>query len=119
MKVVFKDEDEKKILIRAIKGVCCPEYLGLDKQDCSKVMCLECWEKALENAPYSVDNFKPMTQADRIRSMTDEELAEFLLSDYYYIDCVVCREPKDKNGDCVGECENELLRWLKSEVGCE
>lgn len=60
-----------------------------------------------------------MTNADRIRNMTDEELAEFLLSDDYYIDCTNCKEPENEYGLCVGKCENELVRWLKSEVGCE
>ena len=67
------------------------------------------------NCPY----FNPKTNADRIRSMTDEELAEFLYSDDYYIDCTTCKEPESEYGICIGKCENELLRWLKSEVGCE
>lgn len=67
----------------------------------------------------SCDKYVPMTNADRIRSMTDEELAEFLLSDDYYIDCTNCKEPESEYGLCIGKCENELVRWLKSEVGCE
>lgn len=63
--------------------------------------------------------FKKKTNADRIRSMTDEELADFLLSDDYYIDCTTCKEPENEYGICIGKCENELLRWLKSEVGCK
>ena len=51
MKVVFKDEDEKKKFIRAIKGICCPENFEFEKQECSKLTCLKCWEKALENIP--------------------------------------------------------------------
>lgn len=62
---------------------------------------------------------KTMTNGDRIRSMTDEELTEFLFSDDYYIDCTTCKEPENEYGTCIGKCENELLRWLKSEVGCE
>lgn len=31
----------------------------------------------------AVDNFKPMTNADRIRNMTDEELADFFCQSYY------------------------------------
>lgn len=56
-----------------------------------------------------------MTNADRIRSMSDEELAEFLLSDDYYIDCTNCKEPENEYGTCIGRCESEMLRWLKSE----
>lgn len=56
-----------------------------------------------------------ITNADRIRNMSDEELAEFLLSDDYYVDCTNCKEPENEYGTCIGRCENELLRWLKSE----
>lgn len=57
-----------------------------------------------------------MTNADRIRNMSDEELAEFLLSDDFYTDCDTCKEPESEYGDCIGRCENELLRWLQKEV---
>ena len=58
------------------------------------------------------DNFKPLTNADRIRSMTDEELAEWL---------------RDIHACCVDDeecylsktCDVCTLEWLKSEVGCE
>lgn len=62
---------------------------------------------------------KSMTNADRIRKMTVEELADFLLSDDYYIDCTTCKEPENEYGFCIGKCENELVRWLKSEARCE
>ena len=48
--------------------------------------------------------------------MTDEELAEFLLSDDFYTDCDNCKEPETEHGACIGRCENELLRWLRKEV---
>lgn len=62
------------------------------------------------------NQFKPMTNGDRIRSMTDEELAENLMKAY---DC-----PKGK--DCVeqmpGEdgfhqCKRCWVEWLRQE--CE
>lgn len=60
--------------------------------------------------------FKPMTQADRIRSMTDEELVEFLCN---YDACLMCKYSSGGcsiiNCDEIGITEN----WLKSEVGCE
>ncbi len=53
---------------------------------------------------------KPMTNADRIRSMTDEELAEWL---YERSDCVVTL-------DCLDDsCDECILKWLKEEMGCE
>lgn len=38
----------------------------------TELPCLECTRNR------AIDHYKPMTNADRIRSMTDEELAEFL-----------------------------------------
>ena len=62
-------------------------------------------------------HYKCMTQADRIRSMSDEKLAEFLpiVSDF------MCK-PTDKCMENIfnhGECEKRkecALKWLQSEV---
>ena len=80
--------------------------------------CAGCIHNALEN-------FEPMTNADRIRSMTDEELAKFLEA----VTCEThgwCNECKSLKGDyCHGlndesnSLVQERLKWLKSEVGCE
>lgn len=52
---------------------------------------------------------KPATNADRIRSMTDEELKDFL---YSYAFCEMCKEGC---GECSykGDCERRLADWLK------
>ena len=52
---------------------------------------------------------KLQTNADRIRAMSDEELAEFL-SEYQF--CDMCDEGCDA---CTyhGECDKRLLDWLK------
>ena len=64
--------------------------------------------------------YECMTNADRIRSMTDEELAGFLSCDCDdVINCKDCKEPVNEYGSCSGLCRYEYLRWLKSEVGCE
>lgn len=44
---------------------------------------------------------KPMTNADRIRAMTDEELADEL---YFWHFSIFCRS------------DEEILKWLKAEV---
>ena len=50
------------------------------------------------------DNITPKTNADRIRSMSDEELAEWILK-------------HDTITYCHGRLNTEqLLEWLKSEV---
>ena len=50
------------------------------------------------------------TNADRIRSMTDEELAEFCGRNAGCAECVA------KVGDDCEECREVWLEWLKQEV---
>lgn len=78
--------------------------------------------------PYSaIRAFNAQTNADRIRAMTDEELAKFLC---YWDDCSsteglgyntervgdcwLCTAPG--GGDIVGECQVCAMAWLKSPV---
>ena len=63
----------------------------------------------------AVDKYTRMTQADRIRSMSDEELADFIrelnercLAGAGMVDC-------SKNEDCI-DCKGVVLDWLQSEV---
>ena len=53
---------------------------------------------------------KPQTNADRIRSMSDEELCEMLTIGTGGFDCGVCR---DSNA-CDRECELHCAEWLKN-----
>ena len=67
--------------------------------------------------------FEGITNADRIRSMTDEELAEFFLK----VNTAYAEPCMTGESDCVWEdypthdkgCKDCFLEWLKSEVGCE
>ena len=54
----------------------------------------------------------PMTNADRIRAMSDEELCKFL-GEYKF--CDICEEGCDS---CTynGDCDKRLLDWLKQPV---
>lgn len=57
---------------------------------------------------------KPLTNADRIRQMTDEELAEM-------VSMKVCRIVKPDGKDCpkgfyFGKCDKCVIAWLKQEV---
>lgn len=63
------------------------------------------WDFFLQKRPQ-----QPMTNADRIRAMSDEELAKFITSGYYQPHCPV--------GSCpvVEDCEDCWLRWMKAEV---
>lgn len=60
-------------------------------------------------------SYRPRTNADRIRSMTDEELAELMDDDLKYFNCNICELPN--KADCDGSCCKEyILKWLKSEI---
>lgn len=52
-----------------------------------------------------------MTNADKIRAMTDEELAKLLCDFIGCMDCPYLREPELCNENCIG-----WLDWLKQEV---
>lgn len=60
------------------------------------------------------DNFEPLTNGDRIRRMTDEELAKFLSFRAF-----VCTG--DDADDCsrTGDCTECRLAWLKKPAGPE
>lgn len=51
----------------------------------------------------------PMTNADRIRAMSDEELCEFL-GECKFFD--ICQEGCD-NCTYSGDCDKRLLEWLR------
>lgn len=66
---------------------------------------------------YSMYEKKIVTNADRIRSMTDEELADFI--DYNEVDCA--RFCPDYKAGCSWTCKHNqgkdfLLKWLQSEA---
>ena len=48
------------------------------------------------------------TNADRIRAMTDEEMASILTDDFCEL---ICHSPVS----CDGNCEIKMLEWLKKE----
>lgn len=63
---------------------------------------------------------KPVTNADRIRAMSDEELAVFL--DGFTCNCIDCRDNDGKNESCpiynrqrCRYCEpKDIMDWLQS-----
>lgn len=68
--------------------------------------------------------YDTMTNADRIRNMTDEELAEHILSTPAYETCIKfcknreeCCEIMDMDNDIPEEwCKQCLMEWLQKEV---
>lgn len=84
----------------------------------------DCMDTELER---TCDRYIAGTNADRIRAISDEELADFLYK-FNDIDEQVgfCTNKKScidwlEKEDTIPEkwCKECLLNWLKSEVGCE
>ena len=76
--------------------------------------CLTCAQLDKCEAAIKVEDYcagyveRPMTNADRIRAMTDEELARFITKEDL---CeLTCGSPIP----CDGRCESMMLAWLKS-----
>ena len=64
---------------------------------------------------YTHQNIK--TQADRIRSMSDEELADYIFGvSVHEKPCVLCSDDCDFCELTDEECKNKTLQWLQSEV---
>lgn len=59
---------------------------------------------------------KPQTNADRIRAMSDEELAEWLDSLRYGFGCELCE--KVFKG-CDENCRTHFMEWLKQPAEVE
>lgn len=66
-----------------------------ERENSDSIHCQGCKQNA-------VDKYAKMTNADKIRSMTDEELAEFLTKQF-----------------CHGVGENLIKEWLESECDAE
>ena len=64
---------------------------------------------------YCPEATPPKTNADRIRAMTDEELAEKITNEMHgNIWCEIACSETDYV--CDGACEQHVLKWLKENV---
>lgn len=70
-------------------------------------------EKPICNSCRDYNKFVQITNADRIRSMSDEELAKLIAEN---IDCTMCPfvNVEEKCGEI--QCSKLILEWLQSEV---
>ena len=89
---------------------------GINFTDGMNILDVIAWMPLPE--PYSADTEKPQTNADRIRSMTDEELAEFLP----IVSNFICQPTEECIRNTVtnhcGECERTeacAMKWLRAE----
>lgn len=83
----------------------CKNCINLDRQGwCEKAV-----DSPEPNRERECYYFQRMTNADRIRRMSDEELAEWI---FEHTDCIACPQ----NKDCDDLCAEHWLEWLKKEV---
>lgn len=61
-----------------------------------------------------IGHAKPQTNADRIRAMSDKELAVFLADEVPHGDCYDCRLGCEWNdiGEFESRCQNSWYEWL-------
>lgn len=87
------------------KGIPC-EFANLNGY-CQITACTK-----LFSVTYEAYNFKPLTNADNIRAKSNEELAEFLVSNWFVDN--VCKNCKGKYDRCGDDkfCESKILEWL-------
>jgi hypothetical protein len=64
-----------------------------------------------EDALHENHHHHKQTNADRIRAMTEEELAKLLCDFIGCMECPYVRKPEECNGERIG-----WLDWLKQEV---
>ena len=87
---------------------------------CGHEMTLQTWrERWVCYKCGRVKNVPKITNADRIRAMSDEELAEFLCGVYDDDNCGVYQDECGKfiNGTTIIDYDQDkILEWLKSEV---
>lgn len=66
--------------------------------------------KLVEAARVGEDE-RPKTNGDRVRAMSDEELAEFAVCD-----CCMTFSKSVEGGRCLGNCMECAFAWLRQEV---
>lgn len=74
-------------------------------------------QKPICNSCLGHQFYKPMTNADKIRNMSDEELADYIFGvSVGNAPCVLCSEECDFCELTDEECKSKTLAWLQSEV---
>ncbi|MBO7682571.1 MAG: hypothetical protein J6T17_07465 [Clostridia bacterium] len=94
------------------------DYCKLCKHDDDIGFCDKCgftrFEKERNLPPTEYEaKPKPLTNADRIRAMTDEELAELMANK---VDCQYCSVRSEWCTESEASCRANWLDWLRQEV---
>ena len=85
---------------------------------CKYEKCVEDSKECQGCKQNAVDKYTRMTNADRIRAMTDEELAKLIagLSEYCLAGIGACDCSNIETHPCYEVCEEIARNWLQSEV---
>lgn len=73
------------------------------------------WKKYSPPEPYRGGEQPKQTNADRIRSMTDEELAEMLSTVSQHCVVYVSDKINCRHSNCDTSCKNNIKKWLRAE----
>lgn len=86
-----------------------------DRRDESFKWCAYINDNPHEDIERDCEHYAPMTNADRIRSMTDEELAEVLFGSC--LECMGVEECSYHVGSLkdIPDCKSCILDWLRAE----
>lgn len=90
--------------------------------DCDNCKYKTCWEYAepcssCTNMTGEPTNWKPQTNADRIRGMSDEELADWVAERCTAPNCTgKCHKDYEAYGELRTFCHDCWLDWLKQEA---
>lgn len=85
------------MIVAKCTGVRCPMQYGYKVEECNQTDC-----------PYRTE---PMTNADRIRSMSDEELAELL--NRVKQPCDYCQLAVVAGACTETLCDDAMMKWLE------
>ena len=105
--------------LRGVESDKCKEYANLNMGDfVEKYNHGEyCYKNAISIVNQLAKEYKPKTNADQIRSMSDEELAEYIFCvSIGNAPCVLCLEECDFCELPDEQCKEKTLQWLQSEA---
>jgi len=98
-------------------GKCRFSYLLKNELWCDYISDYVREDSSCEHGEFPEDYDEPLTNADHIRAMTDEELSEFLAEERTAPSCIgKCHKDYEIYGELRTFCSDCWLEWLKEEV---
>lgn len=90
---------------------CKHDKFAVDEMDGAQFhWCKKYYDSYDDSKADECESYEPKTNADKIRNMTNEELAEF----FFEPNQEFCRKCKYLGSDCDGlYCKESMLEWLK------